>query len=249
MPKRTHQPKVRRRNKKHGFLKRMKSKGGKKTIKNRRQKGRKKLSGWTYPKLGLFLGSALRFYLSTLTAHHRELTTRWAVLYTGAMLAKQYRFSGLGSVRPALRHGKTARGPGFRVKYLYNQRREHPRVAVMISKKVSKKAVTRNRIRRRFMESIREFIDQVTGPYDIVITVYDEGYATSDWDKLTTDIKRAFTSAGMLEGRSSEQWTGSKEQGTAKRSRETERESWITNRESWIKTSVERLGYEDHSPT
>jgi len=42
--KRTYQPKKKRRLKVHGFLTRMSTKGGRQTIKNRRLKGRKKLS-------------------------------------------------------------------------------------------------------------------------------------------------------------------------------------------------------------
>ncbi|MFO0718601.1 MAG: 50S ribosomal protein L34 [Candidatus Paceibacterota bacterium] len=40
----TYQPKKRKRGKAHGFLVRQRTAGGKKTIKRRRQKGRKKLS-------------------------------------------------------------------------------------------------------------------------------------------------------------------------------------------------------------
>ena len=42
--KRTYQPKKRQRSKVHGFRQRMKKQGGRKTLKRRRDKGRKKIS-------------------------------------------------------------------------------------------------------------------------------------------------------------------------------------------------------------
>ena len=44
MPKRTYQPKIRRRVRVHGFRKRMKTAGGRSVLKFRRNKGRHKLS-------------------------------------------------------------------------------------------------------------------------------------------------------------------------------------------------------------
>lgn len=44
MPKRTYQPKIRRRVRVHGFRKRMKSRGGRLVLKNRRAKGRRTMS-------------------------------------------------------------------------------------------------------------------------------------------------------------------------------------------------------------
>ncbi|HSX23904.1 MAG TPA: 50S ribosomal protein L34 [Candidatus Saccharimonadales bacterium] len=44
MPKRTYQPKKRRRAREHGFMKRMATKAGQSVLKRRRLKGRSKLS-------------------------------------------------------------------------------------------------------------------------------------------------------------------------------------------------------------
>lgn len=44
MPKRTYQPNAKRAKRKHGFLKRMRTKDGQDVIKRRKQKGRKKLT-------------------------------------------------------------------------------------------------------------------------------------------------------------------------------------------------------------
>jgi len=44
MPKRTYQPKKKKRKRKHGFLSRMKTKNGRDILKRRKEKGRRKIS-------------------------------------------------------------------------------------------------------------------------------------------------------------------------------------------------------------
>jgi ribonuclease P protein component len=50
--------------------------------------------------------------------------------------------------------------------------RSESRVVVVVSKKVSKKAVVRNTIRRRLIGAIREMWATLPGGYDIVVNVH-----------------------------------------------------------------------------
>lgn len=86
----------------------------------------------------------------------------------------------------------------FLIKYAPNARRDTYRVAVVVSKKVHKSAVVRNRIRRRLYEVVRSFEQQITGAYDIVLTVHDPKLAELAADKLTVQVKKQLRSAGIL---------------------------------------------------
>lgn len=110
------------------------------------------------------------------------------------MLSRKHRFHGRRSLQAIYRHGKITRGELFSVKVLENPRREKYRCAIVVSKKVSKSAVVRNKIRRRIYEQIRQQVNPNT-PRDIMIVVYDEKLATmpaADLDKeLSGQLKAA----------------------------------------------------------
>ncbi len=109
------------------------------------------------------------------------------------MIARKNRFHGYGSLRYVYQHGKVARGPLCALKYLRNERRTTYRVAVVVSKKVSKSAVVRNRIRRRIYEAVRQKI-AANEPYDLVITVYSDQLALcpdKELQRVITDKLRA----------------------------------------------------------
>ena len=88
------------------------------------------------------------------------------------MLARMYRFHGHGSLRYVYTRGKAVRGSFGVLKYAPNAKQKHWRAAVVVSKKVHKSAVVRNRIRRRIYELLRTSIDPDMQPIDIVYVVY-----------------------------------------------------------------------------
>lgn len=87
------------------------------------------------------------------------------------MLAKKFRFHGHGSLRYVYRNGEAVRSRLFTVKFTRNPRRQVSRYAVVVSKKVHKSAVGRNRMRRRVYEILREFDKHTDRAYDIVIII------------------------------------------------------------------------------
>jgi len=88
------------------------------------------------------------------------------------MLARTYRFHGHGSLRYVYTRGKAVRGSFGVLKYTPNTKRKKWRAAVVVSKKVHKSAVVRNRIRRRLYELLRTSIHPAAEPVDIVYVVY-----------------------------------------------------------------------------
>lgn len=100
------------------------------------------------------------------------------------MLAQAYRFHGRGSLRAVYTRGESVRSSFGVLKYVPNPRRKKWRAAVVVSKKVDKSAVVRNRIRRRLYEIIRTSIAADAQPIDLVFVVYAAQVAVMDSEEL-----------------------------------------------------------------
>lgn len=108
------------------------------------------------------------------------------------MLSKEYRFHSRGGVRYTYAHGKTIRTP--KISLVYNQNsRGFQRFAVVVSKKVDKTAVGRNRIRRRVFEAIREELPNFTAKQDNVFVVYSKDLSTMEFSELRQLIRSLLT--------------------------------------------------------
>lgn len=90
------------------------------------------------------------------------------------------------------------RGPLTSLKYIKNPKREQYRLAIVVSKKVHKSAVVRNRIRRRLYEAVRRLEGSIREPYDIVITVFHQNIATISAEEVDKLIFTQLQQAGII---------------------------------------------------
>ena len=91
------------------------------------------------------------------------------------MISKKFRFHGHGALKFIFAKGEQKRGKFFAIKYTFNPRRKNSRIAVIISKKVFKHAVDRNRARRRVYEIARrteKTFAKSGKSFDIAISLY-----------------------------------------------------------------------------
>lgn len=115
------------------------------------------------------------------------------------MLSHQHRFHGHGSLRYVYRHGTRARSAQLSVSYCKNSRRVHSRFTVVISKKVYKSAVKRNRLRRRIYEIIRLKLESIKKPYDVAITVFAPELLTLEPKELSQIVLGLLAKERLIE--------------------------------------------------
>jgi len=115
------------------------------------------------------------------------------------MIDRTHRFQGHGSLRFAYQKGQTIRGPFCSLKYILNRRRSTYRIAVVVSRKVHKSAVVRNRIRRRIYEIVRTNESRIAGSYDLIYTIYSDQLAEMPHEQLNETIVDKLEKAGIFE--------------------------------------------------
>lgn len=113
------------------------------------------------------------------------------------MLQFRHRFHGHGSLRFVYAHGKAVRSSLIVVKLSKNPRRKHSRFAVVISKKVMKSAVRRNRIRRRVYEIIRQELPHLQAGRDVACIIVSGEVLSLPHKELCAAMRELFTQASL----------------------------------------------------
>ena len=93
-------------------------------------------------------------------------------------------------------HGKTVRRPKMSLVWMPNEQ-GFTRVAVVVSKKVLKTAVGRNRIRRRVYEALRVNFDAVPKKMDYIFVVYAKDVKDMPFSELEKVLGELVAEAKM----------------------------------------------------
>jgi len=108
------------------------------------------------------------------------------------------RFHGHGSLRYLYQNGEAFRSRLITLKIIKNVHRKNSRIAVVVSKKVLKSAVGRNRIRRRVYEYIRLQLPNFKDVFDIVIIVTSSDLMTLPYDEIVLQISQILEQASVI---------------------------------------------------
>lgn len=113
------------------------------------------------------------------------------------MISTLYRFHGHNSLRYVYSNGKAQRSQLFTLKYVPNSHRKNPRFSVVVSKKVIKSAVGRNRIRRRLYEYLRTNMDRLESVHDVVIICTSAELRTLPYAHISEQLDQLFIKAAL----------------------------------------------------
>ena len=113
------------------------------------------------------------------------------------MIPSPFRFHGHNSLRYVYTNGKAVRSQPLTIKWVKNTHRPRPRVSVVVSKKVIKSAIGRNRIRRRIYEYMRTHMDQLNDIYDIVVITTSPELKDIPYSELAGQLDTLLDKAGV----------------------------------------------------
>ncbi len=100
------------------------------------------------------------------------------------MIGRAHRFHGHNALNGVYRRGRTVRASLMSLRIAARDSKKPYRVAVVVSRKVNKSAVIRNRIRRRVYAAVRKTATEVNPGTDLVFTVFSDKVREVPADEL-----------------------------------------------------------------
>ena len=113
------------------------------------------------------------------------------------MIASLYRLRGDKSFKDVLDRGRLVQAESFGIAFVKREDEDVPRFGFVVSTKVSKEAVQRNRIKRALSEAVRFMTGDIKKGYDVVFLAKQKAAKTST-DLLMNEVRGAIINAGLL---------------------------------------------------
>jgi len=112
------------------------------------------------------------------------------------MLPREYKLKRDNDFKKVFKQGKYYRGNFIGIKFLRNSL-ESNQFAFIVSLKISKKAVIRNKIRRQLEEVVRLNFDQIKKGFNIVVMV-DPQIIKEDYQKIEKELLNIFKKIELI---------------------------------------------------
>lgn len=113
------------------------------------------------------------------------------------MLPRPNRLRRAADITRTYRRGTYGSGGGLVSAKVAPSGRAEARVVVVVAKKIDKRAVVRNRIRRRLIEMVRELMPGIRPGCDIVISVH-QNVAETPASELQHQLSSALARSGAI---------------------------------------------------
>lgn len=114
------------------------------------------------------------------------------------MISYKNRFHGHGSLKYLYKNGQSNRSKLFHLRYSENKMRKNTRIAVVVSKKIFKGAVKRNRVRRRVYEAIRSILPKIEGVHDIALIIVSGEVIDIPYKDLVDNVENLLIRASII---------------------------------------------------
>ena len=113
------------------------------------------------------------------------------------MLARIYSLKGQENFKKVKEKGKTYQSDSFGVAYLKRKDNKNSLFGFVVSKKISKHAIQRNRIRRAMSEAVRYLLTRMKNGYDVVFLAKPLSVKKST-DEIMKEVDKSISHLKLL---------------------------------------------------
>ena len=114
------------------------------------------------------------------------------------MLANAYRIRSTEDFEKVQKEGEIRQSESFGIVILHQPDSKVSRFGFIVSTKISKGAVDRNRIKRALSEAVRFLMADIKKGYDVVFLTKQTALRKST-DELMREVRRALSDAGLIQ--------------------------------------------------